>query len=87
VAALTVGIGYGRWPARIVSGIAFAFLAPHLFGGLQRLDVGPVGHCCAILVGVVAGFFFQRAWRAGRVHNEPCPDSLATSHGRYPRRG
>ena len=87
VAALTVGAVYGRWPARIVSGIAFAFLAPHLFGGLQRLDVGPVGHCCAILVGVVVGFFFQRAWRAGRVHNEPCPDSLATSFGRYPRRG
>ena len=87
VAALTVGIVYGRWPARIVSGIAFAFLAPHLFGGLQRLDVGPVGHCCAILLGVVVGFFFQRAWRAARVHNEPCPETLATSPGRYPRRG
>ena len=86
MAALTVGIGYGRWPARIVSGIAFAFLAPHLFGGLQRLDVGPVGHCCAILVGVVVGFFFQRAWRV-RVHNEPCPETLATSPGRYRRRG
>jgi hypothetical protein len=87
VAALTVGIVYGRWPARIVSGIAFAFLAPHLFGGLQRLDVGPVGHCCAILLGVVVGFFFQRAWRAARVHNEPCPETLATSPGRYPRGG
>jgi hypothetical protein len=87
VAALTVGIVYGGWPARIASAVAFAFLAPHLFGGLQRLDVGPVGHCCAILLGVVVGFFFQRAWRAAGVHNEPCPDSLATSHGRYPRRG
>jgi hypothetical protein len=87
VAALTVGIVYGRWPARIVSGIAFAFLAPHLFGGLQRLDVGPVGHCCAILLGVVVGFVFQRAWRAARVHNEPCPETLATSPGRYPRGG
>jgi len=63
VAALTVGIVYGRWPARILSGTAFLLLAPHLFGGLQRLDVGPVGHCCAIVVGVVLGFFFQRAWR------------------------
>lgn len=87
VAALTVGIVYGRWPARIPSAIAFAFLAPHLFGGLQRLEVGPVGHCCAILLGVAAGFFFQRAWRAARVHNEPCPDNLATSPGRSPRRG
>jgi hypothetical protein len=63
VAALTVGVVYGRWPARIVSGIAFLLLAPHLFGGLQRLDVGPVGHCCAIFIGVVLGFYFQRAWR------------------------
>lgn len=62
-AALTVGIVYGRWPARIVSAIAFAFLAPHLFGGLTRLEVGPVGHSCAILIGVVVGFPFQRAWR------------------------
>ena len=63
VAALTVGIVYGCWPARILSGIAFALLAPHLFGGLQRLDVGPVGHCCAIVIGVVLGFYFQREWR------------------------
>jgi len=63
VAALTVGIVYGGWPARILSGIAFAVLAPHLFGGLQRLDVGPVGHCCAIVIGVVLGFYFQRTWR------------------------
>jgi hypothetical protein len=25
--------------------------------------VGPVGHCCAIVIGVVLGFHFQRAWR------------------------
>lgn len=63
VAALTVGIVYGRWPARIMSAIAFALLARYLFGGLQHLDVGPVGHCCAILTGVALGLPFRRAWR------------------------
>lgn len=63
VAALMVGIVYGRWPARIFSVVAFALLAPHLFGGLQHLDVGPVGHCCAMLTGVLLGFFFRRGWR------------------------
>jgi hypothetical protein len=64
VAALTVGIAYGRWPARIATGVAFILVAPHLFGGLSRLEVGPVGHCCAIVVGVLLGFGFQRAWRS-----------------------
>ena len=50
------------WTGRILSGIAFALLAPHLFGGLSQLAVGPVGHCCAIVIGVVLGFYFQRAW-------------------------
>ncbi|WP_375425684.1 rhomboid-like protein [uncultured Friedmanniella sp.] len=63
VAALTVGILYGRWPARIASAIAFALLAPYLFSGLQHLEVGPVGHCCAILIGVALGFPWRRAWR------------------------
>jgi hypothetical protein len=64
VAALTVGIAYGRWPARIASTAAFVVLAPHLFGGLGRLEVGPVGHCCAVVVGLLLGFAFQRTWRS-----------------------
>lgn len=70
VAALTVGIAYGRWPARLASGIAFILLAPHLFGGLSHLEVGPVGHCCAIAVGLLLGFGFQRAWRSGAGRTE-----------------
>jgi hypothetical protein len=72
VAALTVGIVYGRRPARIASGLAFILLAPHLFAGLSQLEVGPVGHCCAIVVGVVLGFPFQQSWRSriGRVERE-----------------
>jgi hypothetical protein len=63
VAALVVGIAYGRWPARIASAIAFALLAPHLFVGLTHLDVSAVGHCCVIVVSLVMGFFFHRTWR------------------------
>jgi hypothetical protein len=64
VAALTVGIAYGRWPARIGSGLAFLVLAPHLFGGLSHLEVAPVGHCCAMVIGLLLGFPFQRSWRS-----------------------
>lgn len=64
VAALVVGIAYGRWPARIASAIAFALLSPHLFIGLTRLDVSAVGHCCAILVSLVMGGVLRRSWRA-----------------------
>jgi len=63
VAALVVGITYGRWPARILSGIAFAVLAPHLFRGLSDLDVAPVGHCCVIVVALLTGNFLHRSWR------------------------
>lgn len=63
VAALVVGIAYGRWPARVASAIAFALLAPHLFVGLTHLDVGAIEHCCAIVIGLALGFVFQRSWR------------------------
>lgn len=65
VAALVVGIAYGRWPARIASAIGFALLSPHLFIGLTHLGVSAVGHCCAIVVALVMGYFFQRSWRRG----------------------
>jgi hypothetical protein len=60
VPALVVGMAYGSWPARIASGIAFFALAPHLFGGLSQLDVAPVGHCCAIVIGLALGYPFSR---------------------------
>jgi len=63
VAALVVGIAFGRWPARIASAIPFALLAPHLFVGLTHLGVSAVGHCCAIVTSLVMGYFFQRSWR------------------------
>jgi hypothetical protein len=78
VAALVVGIAYGRWPARIASAIAFALLAPHLFVGLTQLDVSAVGHCCVIVTSLVMGFFFQRRWRrrterSSRTHRQHSP--------------
>jgi hypothetical protein len=68
VAALSAAMAYGNWPMRIASGVAFALLAPHLFGGLGRLDVGPVGHCCAIVIGLVGGWFLHRGRRAAGQH-------------------
>lgn len=59
VAALWVGIVWGRWPARVACVIAFVALAPHLFGGLSHFEVGPVGHCCAVVVGVVGGYLLR----------------------------
>ena len=64
VAALTVGIVYGRWPARIASSVAFLLLAPHLFGGLTHLAIAPVGHCCAIATGLTLGLVFRRSRRS-----------------------
>ncbi len=40
---------------RAASGLGFALLAPHLFGGLARLEVSSVGHVVAIGVALVAG--------------------------------
>jgi membrane associated rhomboid family serine protease len=64
VAALVIGIAYGRWPARTASALAFALLSPHLFVGLTRLDVSAVGHCSAILVSLLMGYVLRRSWRA-----------------------
>jgi hypothetical protein len=76
VAALAVGVAYGRTPWRITSGIAFALLAPQLFDGLNQLHVAAVGHCCATLIGIVAGFFLQRNWR-GRERELTAPADKA----------
>lgn len=41
--------------ARAASGLGFALLAPHLFGGLARLEVSSVGHVVAIGLALIAG--------------------------------
>lgn len=61
VPALVVGIGYGSWPARVLSALAFAALSPHLFGGLTHLNVSAVGHCCAIVIGLGLGYPLWRS--------------------------
>jgi hypothetical protein len=55
VAALAAGIGYARWPGRLLCAGGFAVLAPSLFGGLFQLDVSAVGHVTAIVVGLALG--------------------------------
>jgi hypothetical protein len=55
VCALVAGVVYSRWPGRVVACLGFALLAPNLFGGLAQLEVAPVGHVCAVIVGIVGG--------------------------------
>ncbi|GAB2587578.1 rhomboid-like protein [Microlunatus antarcticus] len=64
---------------RAASGLGLALLAPHLFGGLTRLEVSSVGHVVAIGLALLAGPTLaadRRARRAaalsGRVPS--CPD-------------
>lgn len=40
---------------RAASGLGFALLAPHLFGGLPHLEVSSVGHVVAIGLALLAG--------------------------------
>lgn len=69
--ALVVGIVYGRGWGRVLCGLAFALLAPNLFGGLLQLDVSAVGHTTAILVALLA---VPALVRFGVVRAEPAPD-------------
>ncbi|MEV5752058.1 rhomboid-like protein [Actinoallomurus sp. NPDC052308] len=59
-----------RW-WRIGAGLALAFLAPHLFSGLDRLGVAAVGHVVALLVGALVGLIFARRERAGAGQDGP----------------
>ncbi|MCO6007614.1 hypothetical protein NE236_21795 [Actinoallomurus purpureus] len=51
-----------RW-WRIGAGVGMAFLAPHLFNKLDRLDVAAVGHVVALLAGAGVGLLFARRER------------------------
>ncbi len=63
VGALVAGVGYARWPGRVLCAVGFAGLAPSLFGGLDRLEVSAVGHVCAIVTGLAVGGAFALARR------------------------
>lgn len=65
--ALVLGIVLGSTPGRIASGLGFAALAPHLFGGLGRLEVSSVGHVVAIGTALLAGPALRRDRRRRRV--------------------
>ena len=54
--ALVLGLLLGpTLVGRAASGLGLALLAPHLFGGLTRLEVSSVGHVVAIGVALLAG--------------------------------
>jgi hypothetical protein len=53
--ALVLGLVHGRGVGRVASGLGFALLAPHLFGGLARLEVSAVGHVVAIGLALLGG--------------------------------
>jgi hypothetical protein len=48
-----------RW-WRIGAALGLAFLAPHLFGGIQHLEVAAVGHTVALITGAALGFLLSR---------------------------
>lgn len=58
--ALVLGMVLGSTPGRIASGLGFAALAPHLFGGLGRLEVSAVGHVVAIGTALLAAPALRR---------------------------
>jgi hypothetical protein len=54
--ALVLGLLLGQTlVGRAASGLGLALLAPHLFGGLPRLEVSSVGHVVAIGLAMLAG--------------------------------
>ncbi|MFL6052143.1 MAG: rhomboid-like protein [Actinoallomurus sp.] len=59
-----------RW-WRIGAGLALAFLAPHLFSGLDRLGVAAVGHLIAMLVGAAVGLMYVRRERSASKDDDP----------------
>ena len=68
--ALVAGIGYARWPGRLLCAAGFAALAPSLFVGLPHLELSAVGHASAIVVALVVGGCFAwpaRPWRNASV--------------------
>ena len=53
-----------RW-WRVGAAVSLAFLAPHLFQGLQRLDVAAVGHVISMTVGAAGGLLLARSEGTG----------------------
>lgn len=80
--ALVLGLVLGSTRGRVVSGLGFAALAPHLFGGLTRLEVPAVGHVVAISAALLAG----PALRRDRQRRDPRPLVTGALRQHRPRR-
>jgi rhomboid family protein len=75
--ALVLGLVLGpSLVGRAASGLGFALLAPHLFGGLLRLEVSSVGHVVAISLALLAGPALAADRRARRPDLAAFPDVL-----------
>lgn len=70
VGVLVAAVAYGRRWERVAPAVAFALVAPYLFEGLGDLQVTPVGHTAAMLLGLGGGALLRRA-RAREVPAEP----------------
>jgi hypothetical protein len=66
VTAIAVALIWGGWLARAAAALAFALLivVGQIFAGLSRLEVAPVGHVTALLVGATLGSAL--AWQRRR---------------------
>jgi hypothetical protein len=67
VGALAAGIAYGRRWERVAPAVAFALVAPYLFGGLTDLDVTPVGHATSAVLALGLGAAAARRARTPAV--------------------
>ncbi|HEY0239877.1 MAG TPA: rhomboid-like protein [Friedmanniella sp.] len=80
VIAPALVLGLLRCPSlvgRLASGLGFALLAPHLFGGLGQLEVSSVGHVVAIGLALLVGPALAADLRARRA-----PAATVVSGGR-----
>jgi hypothetical protein len=66
VAAITIAVLYGSWPARIAAAadLLLLIVVGGIFTGLSTLQVSAVGHTTSILVAVILGSAL--AWRLRR---------------------
>jgi len=68
VAAISVGLLWGTWLIRAAAALDFALLifVGHIFQGLSRLELAPVGHLTALITGAIVGSFliWQRQRKA-----------------------
>jgi hypothetical protein len=66
VAAIAVGLLHGGWLVRgaAVLDLALLIFVGQIFAGLSRLEVAPVGHLTALIIGMIVGTVLVRRYTA-----------------------